>query len=211
MGCTRLCPFNGEASGRDLSGLRQRCGRLGYGSLPFHHEFWTSDNTDAGSRLIQQWNTSQFYPALAMAAHVSASPNHQAKQEIALKFRFDAAMTGRLGMELQPAWMTPKESAYAKTAVATYKRIRPVAQLGDLYRLCSPYAEGRAALMYVTPERDHTVLFGFVTRFYPRGDYMTVKLQGLDPHAVYCVTEINRMTETSGSFRGSGKQFSGDF
>lgn len=187
-------------------------GRLDYGSLPYHHEFWTSDNTDAWSRIYQQWNTSHFYPAIGMAAHVSGSPNHQTKHVTPLKLRFDVAMTGRLGLELLKD-LTPKEERFAKAAVETYKRIRPTIQQGDLYRLRSPYKENRAALMYVTPEKDHAVLFGFVTRFHSRGNYMTVQLQGLDPRAEYRVTEINRTSDNPRflQFNGSGETFSGDF
>ena len=56
-----------------------------------------------------QWGASQFYPASAMACHVTASPNHQTKRETPLKYRFDVAMTGRLGFELHPKDMTAKE------------------------------------------------------------------------------------------------------
>ena len=40
-------------------------------------EFWVSDNTDALQRVYMQWGTSYFFPAIAMASHISAAPNHQ--------------------------------------------------------------------------------------------------------------------------------------
>jgi alpha-galactosidase len=186
-------------------------GRVDYGSLPFHHEFWTSDNTDAWSRIYQQWNTSQFYPAIAMASHVSANPNHQTKHVTPLKARFDVSMTGRLGMELQPADMTPEELKYSKKAIKTYKRIRHIVHQGDLYRINSPYRGNRAALMYVTPAKDQAIVFGYVTRFHSRNDYMTVKLKGLKPDKSYKVTEINKEDPQKKLFTGSGKTFSGDY
>ena len=92
-------------------------GRVNYGVLPYYDEFWTSDNTDALQRIYMQWGVSNFYPAVAMASHVSASPNHQTGRNVPLKLRFDVAMSGRLGLELQPSKMTGKEKEFARRAI----------------------------------------------------------------------------------------------
>ena len=112
-----------------------------------HHEFWTSDNTDAYERVFMQWGIGHLFPAISMAAHVTASPNHQTGRSAPLKFRFDVAMSGRLGFELQPCDMTEEDMAFSKRALSEYKRIRPVVQFGDLYRLSSPYESRVASLM----------------------------------------------------------------
>jgi alpha-galactosidase len=185
-------------------------GRVDFGALSRHHEFWTSDNTDPFSRIFAQWGTSHFYPAMAMAAHVSASPNHQTGNLSPIKLRFDVAMAGRLGVELQPSDMTDHELVFSKKCIVEYKRIRDVIQLGDLYRLISPYKENRAALMYVTSEKDRAVLFAYVTRYHAQQDFPIVKLRGLDPAKTYRVMELNRDSEQN-IFAGSGKAFSGNF
>jgi alpha-galactosidase len=195
--------------------LFQACGsgggRVDYGLLPYHHEFWPSDNTDAFERIFIQWGTSHFYPAIAMAAHVSAVPNHQTGNILPLKFRFDVAMTGRLGLELAPPDMTDEELGFAKACVATYKRIRNVIQFGDLYRLISPYQDGnKAALMYVSAEKDHAVAFLYVLRYRTRFDFPILKLRGLDPQKEYRVVELNKDTALS-SCLADGKSYAGDF
>ena len=48
-----------------------------------------------------------------------------------MKFRIDVAMSGRLGMEIQPKDMTEAEKALCRNAIAEYKTIRPVVQFGD--------------------------------------------------------------------------------
>ena len=146
-----------------------------------------------------------------MGSHVSANPNHQTGHLTPLKMRFDVAMCGRLGMELQPADMTPEELEFSKKAIETFKRIRHIVHTGDLYRLRSPYKEDRAALMYVTPEKDHALVFGFITSYHMRQDFMTVKLAGLDPAKRYKISELNKSTPKQKLFSGSGKTFSGDF
>ena len=49
-------------------------GRANWGCLPYFDEFWVSDNTDALQRIYMQWGTSYFFPAIAMASHISAAP-----------------------------------------------------------------------------------------------------------------------------------------
>ena len=114
-------------------------GRLDFGALKYHDEFWASDNTNSLDRIFIQYSTNLFFPAKATAAHVSTTPNHQTGMMAPLKFRFDVAMTGRLGMELQPKDLTGDELPFAEQAIKNYKRIRPIVQFGDLYRLKSPY------------------------------------------------------------------------
>ena len=103
---------------------------------------------------------------------------------------FDVAMTGRLGFELHPKDLTPEEVAFAKTAVADYKRIRPVVQRGDLYRLVSPYEKPLAALMYASEAKAAAALFALGLKI--DGERTeTLKLRGLDTDARYSVCKIN--------------------
>lgn len=169
-------------------------GRADYGAMKFHHEFWTSDNTDPYDRVFIQWGQSYVFPAIAMAAHVTESPNHYSKRTTPLKFRFDVAMSGRLGLELQPQRLAPEEVEYAKKAVAEYKRIRPVVQLGELHRLKSPYQGDVAALQYVHEEagKRRSVFFAYLKEHRLISGYGPVALEGLDPAKRYKVVEINR-------------------
>ena len=165
-------------------------GHMDFGSLRYTDEFWTSDCTDPYRRVFIQWGASQFYPASAMACHVTASPNHQTKRKTPLKYRFDVAMTGRLGFELHPKNMSAEEIAFAKAAVADYKRIRPIVQRGDLYRLVSPYEKPFSSLMYAKETKDAAVLFALGLKI--DGERTEkLKLRGLDPDALYSVREIN--------------------
>jgi alpha-galactosidase len=169
-------------------------GRADYGAMKFHHEFWTSDNTDPYDRVFIQWGQSHFFPSIAMAAHVTESPNHYSQRVTPLKFRFDVAMSGRLGLELSPKRLKPEELDYANKAVAEYKRIRPVIQLGELHRLKSPYKGDIAALQYVHEEKGvrHSVFFAYLKEHRLISGYGPIALRGLDPAKRYRITEINR-------------------
>lgn len=185
-------------------------GRLDYGALKYHDEFWPSDNTNAVDRIFIQYGTSIFFPANAMASHVSTSPNHQTGMILPLKFRFDVAMSGRLGMELQPKDIKGKELDFAKRAIDTYKRIRPVIQQGDLYRLVSPYnGSNWSSLMYVSKEKKSAVFFAYSVGYHARNGYFKVKMRGLDSDKRYLVSELNRLNKAS--FVGDGKTLTGEY
>lgn len=178
-------------------------GRANYGVLPYFDEFWVSDNTDALQRIYMQWGTSYFFPAIAMASHISAAPNHQTFRVIPLKYRIDVAMSGRLGMEIQPKNMTDEEKTLCKKAISEYKTIRPIVQFGDIYRLLSPYDnQGAASLMYVAPQKDKAVFYWWKTEHFVNQHLPRVKMAGLDPVKKYRVTELNRIDNVPLPFEG---------
>lgn len=184
-------------------------GRVNWGFMPYFDEFWVSDNTDAQQRLFIQWGTSHFFPTMAMAQHVSASPNHQTGRVIPLKFRFDVAMTGRLGMEMKPSDLNGEEREYARKAVAFYKEIRPIVQLGDLYRLLSPYDnKGFCSEMFVNEDKSEAVFFCYKFENYIGMETPRWHFAGLDPKATYRLNEFE-CAESSHNFEG--KTFSGKF
>ncbi len=167
-------------------------GRANWGVLPYFDEFWVSDNTDPLHRIYMQWGASYFFPAMTMAQHISASPCHASHRATPIKYRVDVAMSGRLGIELQPSQMTDYERDFCRKAIAAYKEIRPTVQLGDQYRLHSPYdGDGVAALMYVDEPRDHAVFFWYKTEDFHNHHYPRVTMDGLDPDRKYRVTELN--------------------
>ena len=184
-------------------------GRVEYGALKYHDEAWTSDDTDALHRIFIQWGMEHIYPAMTMGSHVSAVPNHQTRAVTPLRFRFDVAMSGRLGMELQPRDLSGAEKEFARGAIAEYKRLRPVIMYGDLYRLHSPYEpEGFASQMYVAKDKSRAVVFVWSFRY--RGHYnpCRVRFKGLDPQKRYNIAQVNY--ETKPAFKEEGP-FTGDY
>ena len=185
-------------------------GRANYGLMPYFDEFWVSDNSDALQRIHIQWGTSYFYPANAMAAHISAVPNWILDRTTSLKYRIDVAMSGRLGMEVQPKHMSEEEKDFCRKAIADYKTIRPVVQLGDLYRLVSPY-EGynMASLMYVSEDKSEAAFFWWKTELLWDDLIPRMKMAGLDPEKKYRIKELNRVDTNPLLYEG--KVFTGKF
>ena len=178
--------------------------------MPYFDEFWVSDNTDALQRVYMQWGTSYFFPAIAMASHISATPNHQTFRTIPLKYRIDVAMSGRLGMEIQPKDMTEEDKAQCRLAIQQYKDIRPIVQFGEIYRLISPYDKlGVASLMYVTEEKDKAVFYWWKTEHFYNQHLPRITMEGLDNNKRYMVKELNRIDNAPLSFEN--KVFTGSF
>jgi len=129
---------------------------------------------------------------------------------IPLKFRFDVAMAGKLGMDMQPGHFNEADADFAKNAIATYKDIEDIVLHGDLYRLVSPYEAKRAALMYTNTDKSQAVVFNYQLYKKNGGDNTKVLLKGLNPDWNYTLQEINK-----GSYSRldnyDGKTFSGKY
>ncbi|MBP5483417.1 MAG: alpha-galactosidase [Bacteroidales bacterium] len=184
-------------------------GRVDYGALKYCNEVWTSDNTDGLSRVYMQYATSLIYPACIMGSHVSTVPNHQTGNVTPLKFRFDVACAGRLGLELQPKYFTEQDRITVDRCIASYKQYRDLVFGGDLYRLASPYDGSYYGLMYVSPDKRRAVVFTYCIHFEPRTVGGKVfRLQGLDSQLSYSVVEQN---VDNSCWWGNSSTFTGDF
>lgn len=189
-------------------------GRANYGLLPYFDEFWVSDNTDALQRVYIQWGTSLFFPANAMANHINHCPYwNTGGRVIPIKFRCDVAMSGRLGIELQPKDMTDEERQQVTVCFSDYKDLRDVVQTGEIYRLVSPYEKkGVAALMYDLTHNDSSraVLFVYKIDNYCNQPLPRIRLAGLKPDITYTFHERNVRTGQKPCPLHE-KQFSGRF
>ena len=156
------------------------------------------------------WGTSYFFPAIAMASHISAVPNHTVFRTTSLKYRIDVAMSGRLGMEIQPKNMTDEEKALCKKAISEYKEIRPVVQFGDLYRLVSPYDnQGLSSIMYVSEAKDKAVFYWWKIANFYNVHLPLVKMAGLDANKLYKVRELDVIDNKP--LDCEGKSYSGKY
>ena len=178
---------------RQFPGVTFQCcsaggGRLDCGAAAFHEEFWLSDNTDACDRLRMQWAASYFFPANAIGCHVTAIPNCYTGRETSLKFRFDVALAGRLGLELDPRVLSDAEMDEIRDRVSLAKELRPITQLGELHRLVSPYEGPDCALLYT--HQDKALLLAYTTQRVYTDQQTRIPLRGLNPATRYTLTEL---------------------
>ena len=126
--------------------------------LYYMPQAWTSDNTDAISRLRIQYGTSLVYPVSSMGSHISAVPNHQVNRITSLEIRGHVAMSGNFGYELDLTKFTDEERD-CKAQVELYKEIRSTVQYGTFRRLLSPFEGNETAWMFIAPDGSEVVFY----------------------------------------------------
>ncbi|KYD27830.1 alpha-galactosidase [Parageobacillus toebii] len=172
-------------------------GRFDPGMLYYMPQTWTSDNTDAVSRLKIQYGTSLVYPISAMGAHVSAVPNHQVHRITSLEMRGHVAMSGNFGYELDLTKLSEEEKAIIRQQVAFYKDIRRLVQFGTFYRILSPFEGNETAWMFVAEDKSEAFVAYFRVLAEANAPLSFLRLKGLDPNKDYEIT-------------GSGEVYGGD-
>ena len=174
-------------------------GRVDLGILARTDQVWTSDNTDAFDRIRIQEGFSLAYPARCMEAWVTHAHNHQTGRISPLSLRFEVAMRGALGIGSSLNELDEAELAEYAAYIAFYKRIRPVVQNGDLYRLQRLEEYGASIVQYVLPDGREAV-YSVAVQTYQQGWFRpAAPLKGLHPAATYVAldrhhTELHRVS-----------------
>jgi len=164
-------------------------GRFDPGMLYYMPQTWTSDNSDAVSRLKIQYATSLVYPASSMGSHVSAVPNHQVGRVTPLRTRGNVAMSGNFGYELDLSRLGQEEKIEVKRQVAQYKALRRLIQFGDFHRLRNPFEGNDTAWMFVAPDRSEAFVVYVQVLAEANAPLGWLPLRGLDPAARYRCAE----------------------
>jgi alpha-galactosidase len=188
-------------------------GRFDPGMLYYMPQTWTSDNTDAISRLKIQYGTSIVYPVSAMGAHVSAVPNHQVGRVTPLETRGHVALSGNFGYELDLTKFTDGEKAIVREQIALYKEIRHLVQFGDFHRLLSPFEGNAAAWMFVAKDRREAFVVYVQVLQEPYAPLDRFRLKGLDPALDYEL-DADGLVYGGDELMNAGlpvPQFNGDF
>ena len=160
-------------------------GRFDPGMLYYMPQTWCSDNTDAVCRMKIQYATSLTYPPITMGAHVSVAPNQQTGRVTPLSTRGYVAMSGNFGYELDLGNLDEEEMKVVKEQIQCYKKIRPVIQMGDFYRIRNPFDGNLAAWNFVSQDRKYVVAFFFEILSQPAASVKILKLKGLNADKLY--------------------------
>jgi alpha-galactosidase len=163
-------------------------GRVDLGSMENFDQFWTSDNTDALDRLFIQEGFSMAYAPKTMVAWVTDVPNWLTNRAFSLEYRFHVAMMGTLGISGDLTKWNEKDFEIAKQMISLYKRIRPIIQEGEVYRLLSPRHGNIVAVEYASQDAKEAVLFVFTTLLrQSKMPIPPIRLAGLVPEWEYSI------------------------
>ena len=137
--------------------------RFDLGMLYYMPQTWTSDNTDALERTKIQYGTSFFYPPSTISNHVSASPNAQVLRSTSIETRFQVAMFGVLGYELDLNRLPKFDLDAIKEQVKFYKQHRDTLQFGTFSRLNNPLKDNEFLWYVENPTNFYGLLLLFQT------------------------------------------------
>ena len=172
--------FEGCASGGN---------RFDLGILSYFPQIWGSDNTDAVSRTYIQEGYSYGYPQSCVAAHVSASPNHQTLRETSEETRFNVAVFGLLGYEYDVRDLSSEQKKQIAAQVALYKKLRETLQFGQFYRIRSGNIH---EWLCVSPDKKQAVGMMLQELVKPNTQAERFYARGLNPDATYRFYNISR-------------------
>lgn len=154
--------------------------RFDLGMLCYMPQIWTSDNTDAYTRLSIQEGTSYGYPLSVMGAHISASPNMQTLRNTPVETRFNVAAFGLLGYELDLTGLFHFDKTAIKKQVAFYKQYRRIFQFGRFYRLRETLDHDKIIWVCVSEDKKTAIAGLFQGSSGVAKGYDVLKTLGLD-------------------------------
>ena len=159
--------------------------RFDLGGLCYYDQIWTSDDTDAYERLSIQSGYALAYPLRTLSNHVSAYTSHQALRKTPLATRFNVAMFGSLGYELDLSMLDKVEKKDVMSQIEFYKEHRNLVQTGDFYQLKDINDDGYSLWLVVSKDKKEALLgyFNGLQKINPTID--EIKLFGLDPNVKY--------------------------
>lgn len=159
--------------------------RFDLGVLSYFAQIWTSDDTDAVERQKIQTGTSYGYPPCTMGCHVSAVPNHQTLRNTPLETRFNTAMFGQLGYELDMRHLSGTQRRDIAAQIAYYKEHRMLLQYGEFYRLKSPFEHNGCAWMVVSDDKTEAIVGDYMGLIVPNSAQPPLRLRGLEKGMLY--------------------------
>jgi len=152
--------------------------RFDLGMLYFSPQIWASDNTDPVERLKIQGGLSYLYPLSTMGAHVSDAPHQQTLRDTPLSTRYNVAVFGCLGYEMDLRFLTPAEKREIRDQIAFYKAHRKTFQYGS-FRRQDPLKDNK--IVWTCRSGDETVTGFYQTLAGVSEGPDTLRLSGLEP------------------------------
>jgi alpha-galactosidase len=162
--------------------------RFDLGMLGYMPQTWTSDDTDGIERLYIQYGTSMVYPPSTMGAHVSAAPNAQTMRSTPLETRFNTAIFGLLGYELDFTRLSRFDRVVIRRQIAFYKEHRHLLQFGTFYRLGNPFEGNECLWMSVSDDGREAIVGIYQVLSRPNGACERIPVAGIDPTRRFHVT-----------------------
>lgn len=160
-------------------------GRFDLGMLSYSHIVWTSDNTNALSRIDIQEGTSYGYPVATMLSHLSASPNHQTQRIMTRQTAADVAKIGAYGTQLNILQIDDDYSEFIRRANSDYRSTQQWLARAKCYRVVDGQTSNQTVWQVMASNGECGRVMIYHKKFDPVSGGRAIKLVGLEPNALY--------------------------
>jgi len=160
--------------------------RFDLGMLCFSPQVWTSDDTDPVERLRIQSGMSYLYPLSTMGAHVSEAPHMQTLRDTPVSTRFNTAVFGCLGYELDLKYLSTVQMKEVKEQIEFYKQYRKIFQYGRFWR-GEQFKDNKVVWHVVDKDISAGISGFFQTQTTASEGFDRLRFMGLDPEREYTV------------------------
>lgn len=168
-------------------------GRYDLAMMALSTQIWTSDNTDGCARNRIQYASTFGYPSTVMSCHVS-DPGNDENTFRRLKYKFDVALGGMLGYELNVLNARPDVLEEIKKQIAFYRSVESIIKNGRLYRLISPFENESEISAYYYADGSDTILLSFLqNRGTAENRELCLKIAAADKEATYIDTVLGEL------------------
>lgn len=132
--------------------------RFDLGMLRYFSQIWTSDNNDALDRYKIESSTLLAYPNNVMCCHLCARQNNDTKRIFSTMDRFNIALMGNLGYELNPLTLTKKEENEIKQFNQYYKNNRDFLNRAKCLMLGDTFNKNYGGIIYIYKNKAIAIL-----------------------------------------------------
>ena len=162
-------------------------GRIDLGMTACSDMVNASDNTDPLDNLrIFEGYTQLFLPKTGNRG-VAPVPDYVNGRIAPFAYRGHVSMLHGFSLGVNLLTLSEEDEKTARALIAEFKSIREVTQNGELYRLASVYEHPYGAYAFVSEDRAHAVMLLLGQSIRLREPIPRIRLQGLDPDALYRV------------------------
>lgn len=167
-------------------------GRYDLGMMKYSTMIWTSDCTLPERRMKIQYSSLLAYPATTMSCHVS---NHEACKDLRnLNYRWQVAMGGALGYELNLPLASDDAKNTIKQQIKKYREYEKLIFEGDYYSIFSPFDSNYSVYCYTNKSKDR-LLLTFLQNDNEQPQELIIPLNMVDNNCVY-LDQISNMKYT---------------
>jgi alpha-galactosidase len=163
-------------------------GRIDYEMLKRTCRFWPSDSNDALERQIIQKHMSIFFPPEVMGTHIGPYHSHTTRRTHDIHFRGLTALTGHMGVELDPLQVETTQSQAVSKYITLHKQYRQLLHSGTCFYLDQ---EDDTRLIYGVRSDACTLIFVCQIAMPDYALPVPLRLDALNPEIDYRITLID--------------------